>query len=112
MDHTRDNPLKRFTAFWVALLLVTAFGIAAILLRPLTHAQADSTIEAKAEERRAVRADVDREQSKNLSGGALDEALAASAKSLHSSKPAPSAIKVPPATPAVAPADQPEPAAE
>ena len=104
MDHTRDNPLKRFTAFWVAFLLVTAFGIACLLLRPITHAQVNSATEAKAEERFAVRAEVDREQSKKLNGGALDEALATAAKSLHTSKPAASAIKVP--------ADQPEPAAE
>jgi len=104
MDHTRDNPLKRFTAFWVAFLLVTAFGIACIILRPLTHAQVDSATEAKAEERLAVRAEVDREQSKKLSGEALDEALATTAKSLHNSKPEASAIKVP--------VDQPEPAAE
>ena len=112
MDHTRDNPLKRFTAFWVALLLVTAFAIAIILLRPLTHGKVDSAEAAKAEERRAVRTEVDREQSKNLSGGALDEALTANATSLLSSKPAPSAIKVPPAIPAAAPADQPAPASE
>ncbi len=82
MDHTRDNPLKRFTAFWVALLLVTAFGIACILIRPMTHAKVESATQAAADARRAVRADVDRAQSKALNEDALDDALKASAKAL------------------------------
>ena len=89
MDHTRDNPLKRFTAFWVALLLVTAFGIASILIRPMTHAKVESTTQAAADARRAVRADVDRAQSKALNEDALDDALKASAKALAPTQPDP-----------------------
>jgi len=110
MDHTRDNPLKRFTAFWVALLLVTAFGIACIILRPITHARVDSAMEAAAEDRRALRAEVDNAQDKNLNQDALDEAFQASAASLIASKPTPGKVAVPkPATKAPA---EPEPASE
>ncbi len=106
MDHTRDNPLKRFTAFWVALLLVTAFGIACIILRPMTHAKVDSAMEAAADDRRAVRAEVDNAQRKNLNQSALDEAFKAKAVSLLKSEPKPGKVAVP------KPAAEPEPASE
>ena len=110
MDHTRDNPLKRFTAFWVALLLVTAFGIAGLILRPLMSNKVDSAMEEAADDRRAVRAEIDNAQRKKLNTAALDDAFKANAKSLLTSKPTPGAVAVPAAIPE--PAAEPEPASE
>ncbi|MFT6238634.1 MAG: hypothetical protein ACJAQT_000708 [Akkermansiaceae bacterium] len=110
MDHTRDNPLKRFTAFWVALLLVTAFGIACLIVGPFTKTDGDSSMKAAADERRAVRAKVDSAQSSALNELALEKAFEANAKTLRMNVPIPGKAAVPAAAPA--PAAEPEPASE
>lgn len=110
MDHTRDNPLKRFTAFWVALLLVTAFGIACLIVGPFTSSKGDAATEAAADERRAVRTKVDSAQSNALNEAALEKAFESNAKSLLTSKPTPGKTAVPALAPT--PEAEPEPASE
>ncbi len=107
MDHTRDNPLKRFTAFWVALVLVTAFGIAGIVLGPFFGGgdKEDPAYTQKSAERLGVRRQVENASEKALNREALDKALAAGSKSLLSSKPAKGARPVPAEQPADAAKD-------
>lgn len=104
MDHTRDNPLKRFTAFWIALLLVTAFGIACIILRPLTHGKVDTAYEMAGEDRLSIKADIEKVQADTLNEGALQKALEAGAAGLLGE---PSAGSMPVAGAAPAPAEKP-----
>ncbi len=89
MDHTRDNPLKRFTAFWIAILLVASFGIACLIVRPITHARVDSAVKAAADDRRAIRAQIDSAQEQKINRTSLDKALQSQAQSLLTSKPTP-----------------------
>lgn len=81
MDHTRDNPLKRFTAFWIALLLVFSFAVAMILLRPMTHHDSTSADEVISSNRLKVKREVDSAQDDALNSEALQEALTAQLKS-------------------------------
>ena len=108
MDHTRDNPLKRFSAFWIALLLVTAFGIACFILRPLTHGKVDAAYEMTGEDRLTIKADIDKVQADTLNVGALNRALEAKTKDLIK-EPSAGNMPVPEAAPAPAdkPADKP-----
>ncbi len=110
MDHTRDNPLKRFTAFWIALLLVTAFGIACIILRPMTHGQVDTVSDVAGKERLAIRADIDKAQADTLNEDALEKALEAKTADLikepsAGKMPVPGAAPAPAAKPAETPAE-------
>jgi hypothetical protein len=81
MDHTRDNPLKRFTAFWIALLLVFSFAVALLLLRPLTHHDSESTGDLIREQRLEVKRQIDRDQKEALNGESLQKAIAAQIQS-------------------------------
>jgi len=108
MDHTRDNPLKRFTAFWIALLLVTAFGIACIILRPLTHGKVDSAYEAAREERLVVKSGIDRAQSGAINNDALSKAIESQAKTFKE-KPSAGSMAVPGAAPAPKAEGEPQP---
>lgn len=113
MDHTRDNPLKRFNAFWVAILLVTTFGIGCIVLRPLTHGKVDTAYEAASDGRLAIKNEVLKAEAEALNSFALSDQMASVAKTLNSSKPTQGAMSVAVAAPAPveeAPAE--EPAAE
>ncbi len=92
MDHNRDNPLKRFSAFWVALLLVGCFGIACIILRPLTHAKVETAYEQISDERLATKAEIEKTQAAALSSEKVAKALKASAANL---KQAPAAGAMP-----------------
>ncbi|MDB4353700.1 hypothetical protein N9Z02_00180 [Akkermansiaceae bacterium] len=83
MDHTRDNPLKRFSAFWIAFLLVGCFGIACVILRPLTHGEVDTAYEMVSEERLAVKAEIKKAEAASLSSEKLQKALEATAKNLN-----------------------------
>ena len=83
MDHNRDNPLKRFSAFWIALLLVGCFGIACVILRPMTHAEVEDAYEMKSNERLATKADIEKAQAAALDPAKLEESLKASAATLN-----------------------------
>lgn len=107
MDHTRDNPLKRFTAFWIAILLVVCFGVALIILRPLTHAKAQTAYDMKSEVRLEIKADIDRAQEDALNSEALQKAIDEQSKSFSNNTVTPGNMPVPGAAPAPAPADTP-----
>lgn len=104
MDHTRDNPLKRFTAFWITLLLVFCFGVALIILRPLTHSKAQTAYDLKSESKLEVKEEVDRAQESALNQAALKKAMAAQVSSFKQNVVAPGSMPVPGAAPAAAPA--------
>jgi len=103
MDHTRDNPLKRFKAFWIALLLVFSFGVALLILRPFTHGDSNSAMTVTGKARLEVKAELDRAQDSALNAGALDEAISGQLESFSQNTPAKGAMPVPAATPAPAP---------
>ena len=108
MDHTRDNPLKRFTAFWIAFLLVATFGIGCIILRPLTHGEVSTAEQAAAEGRLQIKAEVLEAEAETLNLSALEAALTSHAKDLTNSQaPEPGSMAVPSAVPAPAPAEDP-----
>ena len=112
MDHTRDNPLKRFTSFWFALLLVTTFAIGALILWPLSHGDVETVADLKAADRLQIKAEVQKAQTENLNAEALAEALANAAKA-PSQAPSPGSMAVPSLAPESAsaedPAESPEP---
>ena len=83
MDHTRDNPLKRFTAFWIALLLVGCFGIACVLLRPLTHGQVDTAYEMVSDARLATQSEIMKSQAAALDSDKLEKTLKSAAQTLN-----------------------------
>ena len=111
MDHTRDNPLKRFKAFWIANLLVFSFGVALILLRPLTHMDSDSATDVTAQARWEVKKEVDSAQKAALAPEALQAALAEQAKGFAGQAESKGAMPLPSATPPAAAAGD-KPAAE
>ncbi|MDB4265271.1 hypothetical protein N9891_00825 [bacterium] len=93
----------------MALLLITAFGIACLIFGIFDPKEVDASYEIAADERKAIRAEVDRAQSMALEPEKLNEAIQSTAASLLFSKEA--ATK--PAQPApAAQAAQPEPASE
>lgn len=92
MDHNRDNPLKRFTAFWIALLLVGCFGIACIILRPLTHADVDTAYEKVSAARLETKRAYESAQAAALNEEKLSEEITAASKNLTA---APSAGAMP-----------------
>lgn len=97
MDHNRDNPLKRFSAFWIALLLVGCFGIACLILRPMTHGDVDTAYEKISAGRLATKLQIERAQSSAVDEEKLSKAAAASTKTLTST-PSPGAMPLPAAT--------------
>lgn len=104
MDHTRDNPLKRFTAFWIAILLVFCFGVALILLRPLTHRESDSAEDLVAAKRLEVKSDIDRAQAETLNDEALSKAVSEKLTSFAGDTVQKGAMPIPGTAPAPAPA--------
>ncbi|MDA7519748.1 hypothetical protein N9A89_01730 [Akkermansiaceae bacterium] len=94
MDHNRDNPLKRFSAFWIAILLVGCFGVACIILRPMTHAKVESAYEMIADERLATKAEIEKAQAAALNSERLEKSLKASAATLNQT-PAAGAMPLP-----------------
>ena len=103
MDHTRDNPLKRFNAFWVAILLVTTFGIGCIILRPFTLGNDNAAYEAASEGRLAIKNEVLKAEAETLNVESLNDQMASLAKTLHSGEPTQGAMPV--VIPAPAPAE-------
>lgn len=112
MDHTRDNPLKRFTAFWIALLLVVAFAIACILVKLFVGSAEDEAYVQASRERLLVKMEILDQQADALNEEALAEKLA-DRSALLIDQPKPSAMPVPgqvPAPETTAPAeDKPSP---
>jgi len=90
MDHTRDNPLKRFTAFWVAFIIVSSFGIGAIILGAFSGDDVDPAYEAVSNERLKVKASID-----NAQKAADPDKIASHADALKAGQAA-SQMKVPP----------------
>jgi len=98
MDHTRDNPLKRFSAFWISIFMVALFGIAGLILRPLTQASQETAYMAKEQERLETRAEIDRVQQAALEAKNIDDkAVSSFAKTLNQA-PTPGSMAVPPAS--------------
>ena len=102
MDYTRDNPLKRFTAFWIAILLVTSFGIALIITQPFAPDKADKAYEMVSEGRLEIKEEIDRAQNDALNEAALADALSAQAKSFKDNPETQGSMPVPGAAPAPA----------
>jgi len=100
MDHTRDNPLKRFNAFWVAILLVTTFGIGCVILRPLTHGKVDTAYETASAARLAIKNEVLKAEAETLNVEALKKQMASLAKTLNSGEPTQGVMPVAAAAPA------------
>ncbi|MFT6863254.1 MAG: hypothetical protein ACJAVK_001815 [Akkermansiaceae bacterium] len=107
MDHTRDNPLKRFTAFWIAILLVFCFGVGLIILRPLTHANSETAYDMRRDDKLAVKADIDRAQEGALNKAALQKAFDEQKESFTTNTVAAGSMAVPGAAPAPVPVDTP-----
>lgn len=102
MDPTRDNPLKRFTAFWVAFGIILSFGVALLIFRPLTHRQAETAKGVAAQVRLDIKSSVDREQKEALNQQKLADVLAAQ-MTKFTEKPSPGAMPAPGSAPASAP---------
>ncbi|MGC6467130.1 MAG: hypothetical protein ACON38_18665 [Akkermansiaceae bacterium] len=94
MDHTRDNPLKRFNAFWFAALLVTTFGIGTLILWPLSNGDVETAMDLKAGERLALKEEIGKAQDGALNTDALAKAMEAAAKA-PKGEPTPGSMAVP-----------------
>ena len=83
MDTPQDNPLKRFGAFWLGLVLFGLFGLACMLINLFSADERTSAEKERAKARIEIRKQIDDEQK-----GALKEVdIAAAAKILQTSKP-------------------------
>jgi hypothetical protein len=107
MDHTRDNPLKRFTAFWIAILMVTSFGIALIITQPFAPDKTDKAYEMMGEGRLEIKEEIDRAQDDALNEAALSGALQAQTKSFGQNKERKGNMPVPGAVPSPLPVEKP-----
>lgn len=112
MDHTRDNPLKRFKAFWLANILVLSFGVALILLRPLTHMDSDTAMDVTGQARLEIKKEVDRGQSEALDSDALAKAVSEQLKTFGQNTAAKGAMPLPSAAPAPVKKEAPGPEGE
>ena len=110
MDHTRDNPLKRFAAFWIAALLIACFAIACVILRPMTHAKVDTAYEAKSEERMVLISEARSAQKAAYDPAKIDKTIKAQAETLHQQTAEPSARPLTAPAPAEAPKEEEKPA--
>ena len=99
MDHTRDNPLKRFSAFWIAILLATSFGVALIITQPFAPGKTDKAYEMVGEGRLKIKDEIDRAQDDALNEAALAEALQAQAMSFDKNTESKGSMPVPGAAP-------------
>jgi mono/diheme cytochrome c family protein len=54
MDPALDNPLKRFSSFWLGLLLFAVFGLACLVLGPLFGSGKEDPMDVSASERRSA----------------------------------------------------------
>ena len=67
MDTASDNPLKRFSSFWLGLILIAAFGILALVLVPfIKNSREDAVYEAAASKRRATLGEMEAAQAAAL----------------------------------------------
>lgn len=102
MDHSRDNPLRRFSAFWIAILLATSFGIALIITQPFAPDKTDKTYEMVSKGRLEIKDRIDRAQDEAFNEGALAEALQAQAESFDKNTESKGSMPVPGAAPITA----------
>ena len=102
MDHSRDNPLRRFSAFWIAILLATSFGIALIITQPFAPDKTDKTYEMVSKGRLEIKDGIDRAQDEAFNEGALAEALQAQAESFDKNTESKGRMPVPGAAPITA----------
>jgi len=110
MDHTRDNPLKRFAAFWIAALLIASFAIACVILRPMTHGDVTTANDMKAEARIALVTEARAAQEAALNSVALAEAINDPSETLHKQAPTPGSKPLVGTAPAEAPKENANPA--
>ena len=67
MDTVSDNPFKRFSTFWLGLILFGAFGLLCLVLGPyLTAEKKDPAYQAAADKRLAVKAEMEAGQAEAL----------------------------------------------
>jgi uncharacterized protein YlxW (UPF0749 family) len=102
MDHTRDNTLRRFSAFWIAILLATSFGIALIITQPFAPDKTDKAYQMLSEGRLEIKDEIDRAQDDALNKEALAKALQAQAKSFDKNMESKGSMPVPGAAPITA----------
>ena len=89
MDHARDNPLKRFAAFWIAALLIASFAIACVIVRPMTHGDVNTVYDMKAEARLALVSEARATQEAALDTAALEKAITEPPDNFHKQVPTP-----------------------
>ena len=110
MDHTRDNPLKRFAAFWIAALLIASFAIACVILRPMTHRDVTTVYDMKAEARLELVSEARAAQGAALNTAALEKAIAEPSDNLSKQVPTPGSKPLVAPAPAETPKEDEKPA--
>lgn len=110
MDHTRDNPLKRFTAFWIAIALISVFGLASLFISPLAARGESEAYQIKMEERLDLKRGTLAQQEAKVAEMNVEENSALYLKEMGV-KPTASGMAVP-AAPVAAPLADQTPAAE
>ena len=106
MDFTRDNPLKRFTAFWIGLGIFLIFGALALIVSPLASERQDKAYEIKEAQRLDTKRGILIAQETDLESRDLEKGRQA-ADLMAATAPKISEMKVP-AAPAAAPKANPE----
>lgn len=89
MDHARDNPLKRFAAFWIAALLIASFAIACVIVRPMIHGDDNTVYDMKAGVRLELVSESRAAQEAALDTAALEKAITEPSDNLHKQVPTP-----------------------
>lgn len=87
MDHSRDNPIIRFTTFWWALGTFFIFAVLLAVIWLFNRAEPTTLEEAAAQPRYATKAKIDAAQAANISPEAIESAIEVMSKQLAASKP-------------------------
>lgn len=110
MDHTRDNPLKRFAAFWIATLLIVSFAIACVIVRPMTHGDVNTVYDMKSEARLTLVSEARAAQEAALDTAAIEKAITKPSDNLHQQVPTPGSKPLVAPAPAETPKEDEKPA--
>ena len=107
MDFTRDNPLKRFTAFWIGLGIFLIFGALALIVSPLASERQDKAYEIKEAKRLDTKRGILIAQETDLESRDLEKGRQA-VDLMAATAPKVSEMKVPAAPAAPSPKANPE----